>query len=108
MCPSFNFRPQNWSPASAAIQVGFELQQRIINSQPVVTNPPLQQRIMLLLSGQSLKDLQQPRSGGIQRVIEFRFVTNAALLPAKRLFPQIGDLAVDVQILPPKIVQLRG
>src|SRR5215813_3606084 len=33
---------------------------------------------------------------------------NAALFPAKRLFAQVCDLAVDIQVLPLKIVQLRG
>ena len=74
------------------IQVGFKLQQGVINSKAVVPHAAGQQHHVLLLAGQALKYLQKLGRGRIQRVIELYFVNAAALFPAKCLFTQIRDL----------------
>ena len=45
------------------VQIGFELQESIVNAETVVLHAALEQRDQLLLASQSLEDLHQLRGG---------------------------------------------
>ncbi|HUI76162.1 MAG TPA: hypothetical protein VLX32_14520 [Candidatus Acidoferrum sp.] len=89
----------------AACEIGFYLKQGIIDAKTVVTDAPGEKIHELLLSGQPFENLQEFRCRGIQGVIKFSFKDLAALFPAKRFFAEVGNLAVNVQIEPLKVVQ---
>src|SRR6266850_7769985 len=91
----------------AAIEIGFELQQRVVDSQPVVAHPARDQVDVLLLACQSLENLQKLRRRRIQRVVEFGFMDFGAGFPAERLLAKVGDFTVYIQILTLTMFQLR-
>jgi hypothetical protein len=62
----------------AAVEVGFKLQQGVVDSQAVVLHPPRNQVHMLLLARQPLKNLQQLGRRRIQSVVELCFVNLGA------------------------------
>ena len=66
----------------AAIEIGFELQQRVVDSQPVVAHPARDQVDVFLLACQTFENLQKLRRGRIQRVVEFGFMDFGAGFPA--------------------------
>ena len=88
------------------IQIALELQQGIVDAQPVITHAASEEHDVFLLARQSFKDLKQLRSRRVHRVIEFHFVNFPALFPAKRFLAQIGNFPVNVQILSLEIIQL--
>src|SRR5882724_6541634 len=91
----------------ATIEVGFELQQRVVDSQPVVAHPARDQVDVLLLARQPLENLQKLRRGRIQRVVEFGFMDFGAGFPAERLLAKVCDFTLYIQILTLKMFQLR-
>src|SRR5208337_583470 len=104
---------QQWQRALGLRQDSFdhvilELQQGIVHAEPVILDAPIQQVDQLLLARQSLANLQQLCRLCVQRVVELHFVRFARRLPAKRLFPQVRDLPVHIQIQPFEMVQLPG
>src|SRR5215472_5392197 len=58
----------------AAVQIRFELQQGIVDAQPVVLHAAGYQVCVFLLPRQAFKNLQELRCRGIHAVIEFRFM----------------------------------
>src|SRR6266850_2755933 len=92
----------------AAVKIGFELQQRVVDTQPVVAHPARDQVHVLLLACQPLENLQKLRCGRIQRVVEFGLVDFGAGFPAKSLLAKVSDFPVHIQILTLKMFQLRG
>src|SRR5690349_5865487 len=55
----------------AAVEIGFKLQQGVIDSQPVVLHAACNQVYVLLLARQPFKNLQELSRRRIQSVIEF-------------------------------------
>src|SRR5467141_1288339 len=92
----------------AAVEIGFELQQGVVNSQPVVSHSPRNQVDVFLLPREPFEYLQKLRRGRIQRVVESSFVDFGTGFPAESLLAKVGDFPVDIQILALKMFQLRG
>src|SRR5216683_4410051 len=97
-----------WFRQKAAVQIRFELQQSIVDPQTVVSHAPRNQVHMFLLTRQPLKNLQKLGRRRIQSVVEFCFVDFGAGFPPKGFLTEIRDLAVHIQILPLKMIELRG
>ena len=83
---------------NAFVEVRLELHKSIVHAQAVVLHAALQQFHKLLLARQPLANLQELHGRGVQRVVEFHFEGFGAILPAKRFFAQVGDLAVDIEV----------
>jgi len=47
-----------WFGHQAPVQVRFELQQSVVDPQPIIANSPGQERIVLLLAGDAFKNLK--------------------------------------------------
>jgi len=91
-----------------AVKVGFELEEGVVDAQAVVFHAALQQHDQFLLASKTLKNLEKLGGRSVQRVVEAGFVGFRALLPAEGLFAEVGDFAVDVEILVLEMVHLRG
>src|SRR6266849_4889431 len=91
----------------AAIEVGFELQKRVVDSQPVVAHAAQDQVHVFLLPRKPLENLQKLGGGRIQRVVEFGFVDFGSGFPAESLLAKVSDFPVYIQILTLKMFQLR-
>lgn len=90
------------------IEVGFELQQSVVDAEAVVLHAALEQGDKFLLARETFENLHQLRGGGVQRVIEFRFVDFGAFFPTEGFFAEIRDTAMDVEVLSLKILQIGG
>src|SRR5467141_3373752 len=91
----------------AAVEIGFELQQSVVDSQAVVFHAPRNQIHMFLLARQPLKNLQELGRRRIQSVVEFCLMNFIPRFPAKRFLAEIGDLVMYIQILSLQMFQLR-
>src|ERR1700687_4292951 len=91
----------------AAVEIRFELQQGVVDSQPVVFHAPRNQINVFLLTSQSLKNLQKLRRRRIQSVVEFCLMNFRARFPSKRFLAEIRDLAVHIEILSLEMFELR-
>src|SRR5712691_4226119 len=104
---------QHWNDAlgfrqQLAVQVGFELQQRIIDAQAIVLHPAFEGDHVFLLPRQPLEDLHQLVGEAIERVIELGFVRFLPFLIAERLLAQVGDAAAHVELYIFEMVKLLG
>lgn len=91
-----------------AIEVGFELEKGIVDAEAVIFHAALKEHDQFLLAGQTFEDLEELGGGGVERVVESGFVGFGALLPTERLFAEVGDFAVDVEVLILEVIHLRG
>ena len=88
------------------VVVRLNLKHHVIHAQPVVAHGALQVRQIDFLPREAFENSEQLLGGGVERVVESRFVSLAALLVAECFVAQVGQAAVDFQIDALKIVQL--
>src|SRR5712692_9212029 len=91
-----------------AVQVGFELQQRIIDAQAVVLHPAFEGDHVFLLPRQPLEDLHQLVGGAVERVIELGFVRFLPFFVAERLLAQVRDASAHIELYIFEMVELLG
>jgi hypothetical protein len=82
---------QRWQSAlrfgqEFVVQVGFELQESVVDAEAIVLHTPLEQSHQFLLPREAFKDLHQLGGRRIQRVVEFCFVDLRAFFPAESFF----------------------
>ena len=86
-------------------EVGFELQESIVDAEAVVLDASLEQFGQFLLPGQSLTDLEKLSGVGIHCVIEGDLVVVPTLFPTEVFFTKVSDLAVNVEVQPLEVMQ---
>src|SRR5215469_10060957 len=82
----------------ALVQGVLELEQGIVNAQPVILHAALKELDQLLLAGEPFANLQELRGRGVERVVEFDLAGNHAVVPAKGFLAQVGDFSMYVEI----------
>ncbi len=92
----------------AAVEVRFELEETVVDTEAVIFEAAGEQDEVLLLAGEALEDLKQLVGGAVERVVKLGFEFLAALLPTEGLFTQISDFAMDVEVQALKMVEFAG
>ena len=90
------------------VHVRFELTQGVVDPKAVVFYAPFEQDEVALLPRKTFEDLRELVGGGINRVIECRFMNFGVPLVPERLLAEICNFLLDIQVRDREVFQFGG
>ena len=87
-------------------EVGFELEEGVVDAEAVVLNAALEEVGEFLLARQALANLEKLGGFGVDRVVEGDLTVIGGLFPTKSLFAEVGNFAVNVEIQALEVMEL--